>query len=470
MRNNRRILVGCGVVILMASQLFSFSSKAAVTKVGNGDDGADLEALTPITSGPIFDSRLKAIEAVKKLNVTGVSGLGSLLPEIEKSELFLAARDVHPTGEQSGNMEISEDSGFVYARTFAEPYAATRFFPAATKLTAEQLVSLHIHEALHRALPASIRTNEDIVMHLTMSITSPGASYDRVRQVANMYIKKPNEEYSNTSTAAMPSQDFVLPEKSKTVFAYTFDAYLQRSMASHGIDFSNSIFGYKKLFGIAIEPVFRARLKVFDRAQGMVIVGPSSYELQGCIALDNQALVSPFVRFTAKSMDDSFYFNNDRDVTTFGISYLSDIGATYIDSSLTYSLSSTAENSTPYTPISSESSTLYKPITSVTVHYGYNWSRVKIGGVFETHFSERADNGNMDQSYQSYSFEDLEQKNSIRIFAVGPELSYQTQKMKFGLHYKRIYNNTQSTLSDLGDIMDHGAGNGGFGTSLSMLF
>ena len=46
---NRRILF----IAIAACIGAGSSARASATKVGNGDDGADLEALTPVKSGPI---------------------------------------------------------------------------------------------------------------------------------------------------------------------------------------------------------------------------------------------------------------------------------------------------------------------------------------------------------------------------------------------------------------------------------
>src|SRR5262245_2740168 len=129
------------------------TSAASTTKVGNGDDGTDLEGATPITRGIIFETRAMAVANLKALNIQGVAGLGQVIPELERSDLLMCKADVAAMSTE-GSWESSEDSKQVYARTFPEPHAPTRFFPAALKLSRDQLIALHTHEALHRALPA----------------------------------------------------------------------------------------------------------------------------------------------------------------------------------------------------------------------------------------------------------------------------------------------------------------------------
>src|SRR5262245_41269243 len=84
------------MVLIVALILASFAeiSCGATTKVGNGDDGTDLEGFEEISSGPIVESRQKAAELLKKLDVHGISGLGLLIPEVEKAALYMAKRDV----------------------------------------------------------------------------------------------------------------------------------------------------------------------------------------------------------------------------------------------------------------------------------------------------------------------------------------------------------------------------------------
>ncbi len=153
---------------------------AGPTRVGNGDDGSDLESGKKVTSGILIETRADAIARIAKLNAQNVPGLGRLLVEIEKSEIFYVAHDVKPTAE-SGSDGIERNSTVVFARTFPEPVAPTRFFAAALTLEREQLIALHIHEALHRALPPDLRENETAVSQLTLSLSAPDSTHDRVQ-------------------------------------------------------------------------------------------------------------------------------------------------------------------------------------------------------------------------------------------------------------------------------------------------
>jgi len=59
-------------------------AEAGPAKVGNGDDGSDLEGAVKIKTGPVWKARNEAVKVLTKLNTAGVSGLGQLIPEQKK--------------------------------------------------------------------------------------------------------------------------------------------------------------------------------------------------------------------------------------------------------------------------------------------------------------------------------------------------------------------------------------------------
>jgi hypothetical protein len=167
-------------LLLAASLTLSLNAIAAPTRVGNGDDGTDLELAKKVDSGILIETRADALARIAKLNAQNVPGLGRLLVELEKSEIFYVAHDVKPTAEAEGG-GLEHDANVVFARTFPEPVAPTRFFAAALMLEREQLIALHIHEALHRALPPDLRENESTVSQLTLALAAPDSTHDRVQ-------------------------------------------------------------------------------------------------------------------------------------------------------------------------------------------------------------------------------------------------------------------------------------------------
>ena len=84
------------LTLILSLFCFGFTSLASTTKVGNGDDGRDLEGLTEITSGIIFLTRDEAVKRLETLNIQGVQGLGSLIPELKNTKMYMAKADVSP--------------------------------------------------------------------------------------------------------------------------------------------------------------------------------------------------------------------------------------------------------------------------------------------------------------------------------------------------------------------------------------
>jgi hypothetical protein len=60
-------------VATLALTLFSYTVHSAPTKVGNGDDGSDLEGFNEITKGSIVDAKKEAMKLLQSLNIYGVA-------------------------------------------------------------------------------------------------------------------------------------------------------------------------------------------------------------------------------------------------------------------------------------------------------------------------------------------------------------------------------------------------------------
>jgi hypothetical protein len=208
-------------------------SASAYHKVGNGDDGSDLEKLAPLTSGPIVDARQAAVALLEKLGTSGVRSLGLLLPEVKNSELFKVEEQRSAKLENEATAFHADWNGQVYARTIAQPHAPTRFFPVSEKLSRDQLIALHVHEGLHRALPESIREDESKVSEITLAITSPESNQDQVRAVIDKL-------YPEFNAAARPidggSASYQIERHSENFrrvssLSYTYRQFLRPSAA-----------------------------------------------------------------------------------------------------------------------------------------------------------------------------------------------------------------------------------------------
>ncbi len=437
--------------ILALCMLLCISNRTlgSTTTVGNGDDGRDLERLVPIDSGPIFDSRKSAVARLKALNVQGIPELGILIPELENTQLLLVQDDVRPL-DSEGEWEISADRQQVYARTFAEPHSPTRFFPAATKLNQEQLIALHTHEALHRALPPHVREDEEKVALLTMALVSPAANFDRVNRIVQSTVNPAAAEsrrvqYANASRmksiAKMESQT---PTQKAQVFLshWTYSDYgMFSSVERLGAEFSP--FDTQVVLGYMAEPRLLVEGLLLHDGAGMQ-AGPLSFLLKA--PLKNEVgpgrVVTPFARFTLNSMDRQISaLSQDRDVYTIGAK---------IDLNPTSSYSSYSLGYTP--PGEFNSNTDYGAIWSYDMRIGTNVRRFAFGGTMSL-----------------YHMLAKGREDSLTIVQAGPEVRYRVGRFTFNLMGTVVLNRqADRRLSELGDLVGHGAGSGGLNAGLAI--
>lgn len=200
-------------LILCLLLQFSFASYAGPTIVGNGDDGSDLENYKALKSKKILLAHQEALNILKRLNVQGINHLGNLIPELENTKMYMVENNISAERMQELGAFHSGPSKFIYARTIARPYAATRFFPAAESLDSNQLIALHIHEALHRALPEAFREDEKVVSEITLAIVSPLSSHDQVKEITSKRI----DHYTGQFKGHFKDHDSYLSLKTKGV-------------------------------------------------------------------------------------------------------------------------------------------------------------------------------------------------------------------------------------------------------------
>jgi hypothetical protein len=448
-----------------------FANGEGPTRVGNGDNGRDLEALTPVTDGPIYESRRIAIERMKKLNVEGMPYMGGLIPELKKSEMFMTDEDTRPL-DSDGEWERSSDGQRVYARTFPVPYSPTRFFPRALELSEAQLVTLHVHEALHRALPTAINTDEDKVSLITLALTSPLATFDRVNKVVQGAIG----DQRNTKMAARPSRSeassrISLSTESSTrrrgakinydYFKFrgnTFgsptrmsDGYPPYELEYHRLSFQTELFRPFKLFEFEWVPELQVQqlvansyatsvLNSFDRRD--LYLGPLSMALM--LSHQEAGLTyGPSFRSTFRALDGEDYANRaeDRDVMTFGF-FLNNINERRIsESHVSYSLPSR----------STWEGIKFGGIYSLDWKVQYQLGSVRLGGKIDLDYMNR------DGDYDPFT-----------LVQIGPSLSWQIGRYALNVEYTEVVNETESRdLIDLGDVAGHGAGRSQLSIGLS---
>lgn len=450
---------------------------AGPSKVGNGDDGSDLEGFATITKGPIFESKKEAIKLVKGLNVPGVSGLGMLLPELESSKLMLTKKDVQAVEGADAGAFHADMKSRVYARTLPEPHAVTRFFPVAEKLDSDQLIALHIHEALHRALPASVRENESVVSTLTLSIASPGANFDSINRVATTQI--PEEDrivrvapvvaagegpiLNGTSVAAL---DTPIPEgariKNPSEFRYSYRRYQEsKRETSFPIDSMHVIgsdlypFGdHRSALGIGIEASFVQR-------PDENLMGPLGLSGRGRLWSGRGFDVGYWgvVSLNTLSAEELKNSQFGRDTLSVGLSIRKDLKAFSIENFVGYTFAGSSTQSVG----SVDYLYRYGGIITASVHPALVLGALRVGGFVEMNLGE-------DFAISGGSFE-----NSIgryRLVSGGPELQFFVdQNVAIGVTGRFVLDATKDADFDmLGNLMGPGVAQGNIAATLSVYF
>lgn len=452
----------------------------AVTKVGNGDDGSDLEEVAPIQEGRILEARQKAVVVLKSLNTPGIGGLGNLLPEVENTSLFLAKKDVNAALTEDQGSFHSDMRGFVYARTFAQSHAPTRFFPIAEKLEIEQLVALHIHEALHRALPASVKEKESVVSAITLAISSQGATHDRIQEVANREIPEFDRRLASGPALSAPGEAlgagssltsstlierYPIPEdariKQPSSFGYGYRQYHSSKeisafpvMDMHVIQSFLYPFGNDRTpLGLGIEASFIGRPHGGE-------AGPLSLSARMRLWSGRGFDIGSWgvVSLNTLSADELKHSPIGRDVTTLGLSMRKELSLLYVENLLSLTLDSDSRQKIG----SIEYTYSFGKVVMAAVHTGVSVWRLKLGGYAEVYLADyfRVSGGAFPWDSGRY-----------RIISGGPELAWISSGFSVALTGRFLLNATQDANFDyLGNIMGPGVSQGSLGGSVSFYF
>lgn len=444
---------------------------AAVTRVGNGNDGRDLEGFDKIESGMIVETRQQAVETLKKLNVQGIRGLGQLLPELEKTTLYMAKQNVQATSEAERQSRFEADMmGRVYARTFPEPLAATRFFPISSTLDKEQLVALHIHEALHRALPLSVRENEDVVGQLTLAMTSPEASYDRVAAAAGRAIPV---EFAQTQTfdEGKSSTKVVVPEdasiKRPSVFRYTYRSFEkdQQSRALTVYESLHSVESFLFPFGTDENPIGIGVGLSFANGREGSELGPLSLSARGRLWSARSFDVGwwgegQLATVSSDEVKNSAY---GRDSISAGLSARRDSRHFYLENILGITFSSSAKQKIKET--SYEYIYKYGNIYNAKVRAGGKIGGFALGGFALGGFGELLLSEGRTISGPNFS----EESGRFNILSAGPELSFTAGSITATVFGRFILGRSKEANYDyIGNVFGIGAGDGQIGASLAI--
>lgn len=452
----------------------------AGTVVGNGDDGSDLEQLEKIDSGILETTRQQALALVEKLNLNGVPHLGNLNNEIAKADMYLVQQNAPHSKDFDKGLEVSQDGRFVYARTIARPYSATRFFPAALLLSEQQLVRLHIHEALHRALPESIRENESAVSEITLAITEPNASFDSIRTktVATVDRYQPVQVAGQPGMMMVPqgSSSRYLDEEPPPTERLKNPSFFRYSFQSHS-NKEDNVFGS---VGIPVNSMHRidSFLHPFGRGPHAVGMGLSFSYLTlpnksylGPVQISLRYLLATWRQFDVDLWAEQGLFTlsqaelknlpNSRDTTTVGISMRRDADWFYSENFFSVTLPSRAQTAFAGTTYNYD----YKSIFDISVSFGARVKRVWLGArgdlLLSNGFEVTDDKGVWPTS----------PAERIRIVRVGPEVGFRLENLVFRAYAQQVIDGTPGyNLDSIANIMGHGAGQGYVGSSLSLQF
>jgi hypothetical protein len=480
--------VSCATLVL-----FSVPGFSGPTRVGNGDDGGDLESAVEIRSGVLVETRLEAVKKLKALQVSGVEGLGLLIPEVEKTEMFLVGQNIDlsktdATAEQKSDaLEVARAIGavgnqnqLVYARTFAEPHAATRFFPAALLLDRNQLIALHIHEALHRALPAGIRENEKSVSRITLAIAGKDSTFDRVKSTVAKELKENGSAfsaangYSRAEGTTTEEQINVLRSLNRARHNYVEYSYRSffmpdstqsaapisalHSLKSFMYPFGSSRDNQAGAFGFGIEFTYvglteRWYLGPVGLSTRLRVAEWNDFEVQLFSALHLNTLSAGEIKDIPVG----------RDTGTFGLAVRREDERVRI------------ENQIYFVPGSEAQQTVGG--SSYTHRYGSSLAvRFSALGKFPSAPKKSYELGGMAEVLLSGPYEvtgggTTSRTDRIRVVSVGPEFGYRVGDLRFSLNGRFVLDSTRDvSLDQLGDLLGQGVGQGSVGAAAAWSF
>jgi hypothetical protein len=456
-------------ITLVIAAVVAGSAFASGTKVGNGDDGADLEGGEKIESGPIYDARAKAVKLLKKLNTEGVSGLGTLIPEVETAPLYLADRDVQARVAEDQGSFHSDMRGLVFARTFAEPHSASRFFPIAEELNENQLVALHIHEGLHRALPAEIREDEAAVAAITLAITSPGANFDRIRQTASKYVPEEKTEPSRSAAAVDASgslrENYPMPDGAAihqpSLIGYSYTSFVEsKHPISNQIQSMHSIQTYLYPFGNDRLPLgFGIEGSFLHTKQGSEM-GPLGLSARMRIWSSRGFDVGAWANASLNTLSNDELKNSlfGRDLFSVGLSARRDLPFGYVEGLV----GTTTKSEVKQTVGLSDYTYKFGSLISTEIRAGAQWDRIRLGGFTELLLSD-----SFKVESDAYNYD----SGRYRILSAGPEAGWVDKNFSVMLHGRYILNATRGANYEyLGDILGRGTSQGSLSITASYFF
>ena len=444
--------------------LFAPFGLASTTKVGNGDDGTDLENLKKLEKGLIVSTRKKAVDLLRELNVKSIQGLGTLVGEVGKTELYLSQVKVPNGLTGDDKSDIGLNSNEVYARTMPRPGASTRFFPMAMELDEDQLIALHIHEGLHRSLPKNLREDEKYVSKVTLAIVDPDASRDTVESIV-LSVPETESIGSATSMASRKAESFWLGDgeiENPSTVGYALRTFTDPDRLSlYPVGAMHMIRSMLYPFGSSQVPIGLGIEFSWVKTPESMYMGPLSLSGRVRVYSSRAFDVGLFGQMSLNTLSDEEIKSSQfgRDVTTLGLAVEKKSDYFYVQNELSYS----SEGETKEKIGNLEYTYEYGSITAVRLRAGARiFSVFHIGPVAELFLSDyfRVKGG-------AFAYD----PGRFRILAVGPEFKYQNNNFYLSAVGRFLINSTKGADFDLlGDLMGVGTAQGGVTFSAGVLF
>ena len=455
--------------LIFISLLLSVNTMAILSgpvRIGNGDDGEDLQYFEPVTDSKIIESRAQAVKLLNSFSIRTIDGLGALTPEVENTKMYMAQKGLS-AGELAKLGAYSDDgSGLVYARTLPVHYAATRFFPAALKLSQEQLIPLHIHEALHRSLPSEINENEEIISSITQAIITPGASKDSIRTVVASYMPK-KSTLINGHTANNTASEVYIPKKSRLNNPSRLGIET-RHYSEDKDDINNS--GIKSMYLISshLYPFGEGEKAVglgFDasivKTDDDSFMGPLGLSARYQLYTKRDFDIEGFAQVNLNTLSDDELKNSrlGRDTTKVGLTFSTRKNNFFIENDFSYTFESESKESVGGVDLTYT----YGGITGVNLRAGAYYKKFLVGGFTEILLSENyklSDGGELNK-----------ETGRNRVISWGPSIEYRDTNYSLILNGRFLLDSTNDTsYNTLSDLMGYGVGQGSIQTKLNIFF
>ncbi|MFK8139163.1 MAG: hypothetical protein AB8E15_12450 [Bdellovibrionales bacterium] len=447
------------IVILMlffASTLIAqvnVKDLSSPTRVGNGDNGLDLEDYTPIKNGKIFNTRIQAVKLLDRLDTNMIRGLGTLRSEVAKTDLYLTKSNLTDKRlAELGAFEASSN-GYIYARTFPKEHAATRFFPISLSLSDRQLVALHIHEGLHRSLPKSLREDEKLVSEITMSIMAPNTSHDLVKGEIAKVLPNPK-----LILAKDPTTYYILDDQmERSEFNYVNTSFNTEEGNSPSMihTISSKLYPFGGTYsgnGIGF------KISVFNMDEENTVLGPLSISYDTQIKTITKFHVRAFVEHSFSADDNESWNNSEfaRDITKLGMKmYSFERESISLTNSLEVTLPSTAREEVGSMPIDYQ----YGAIYSARMELKTKYKRLGFGSFLQYSLAE-------ERVATSNSSRISEERARVLLF--GPELSFIGDIFTLKVFSNYIVGGGDQSLERFGDVVEYGFGRNNLGVNLSL--